>query len=107
MAEGLHADPEKVRAVRETPRLTDVKGVQRLVGMVNYLSKFYDHLSDDCEILRQLTHNENMWEWSNTHEKAFQQLKDKIASALVLEYEPGTETAEWKDKDPSSYHRHC
>ena len=70
-AEGLRIDPEKVRAVRELPRPTDVKGIQRLVGMLNYLSKFCDHLSDDCEVLRQLTHKENMWEWTEVHETAF------------------------------------
>lgn len=85
-AEGLRMDPEKARAIRDMPRPTDVKGIQRLVGMVNYLSKFYDHLSDDCEILRQLTRKENMWEWTDTQEGAFQRLKDKIAKAPVLQY---------------------
>lgn len=40
-AEGLKIDPEKIRAARDMPRPSDVKGVQRLMGMVNYLSKFY------------------------------------------------------------------
>lgn len=39
-ADGLKIDPEKIRAVRDMPIPTDVKGVQRLMGMVNYLSKF-------------------------------------------------------------------
>lgn len=68
------------------PRHTDVKGIQRLVGKVNYLSKFYLHLSDDCEILRQLTYRENMWEWIEMHEEAFCRLKDNIAKAPVLKY---------------------
>ncbi len=54
-AGGLRIDPEKARAFRDIPRPVDVKGVQRFLGMVNYLSKFCDHLSDGCEILRQLT----------------------------------------------------
>lgn len=45
-SEGLKVDPEKVRAINEMPRPADVKGVQRLLGMVNYLSKFCKHLSD-------------------------------------------------------------
>ncbi|KAJ8356687.1 hypothetical protein SKAU_G00194810 [Synaphobranchus kaupii] len=85
-AEGLRIDPGKVRAIREMPRPTDVKGVQRLVGMVNYLSKFYVHLTDDCEILRQLTHKDNIWEWTDIQEQAFQRLKDKIADTPVLQY---------------------
>lgn len=85
-AEGLKVDDEKVRAVRDMPRPTDVKGIQRLVGMVNYLSKFYQHLSDDCEILRQLTHKDSIWEWTEVQEEAFCRLKDKIAKAPVLKY---------------------
>lgn len=57
-SEGLCVDPAKLQAVAEMPRPTGVKGVQRLLGMVNYLSKFYAHLLDDCEVLRQLTHKE-------------------------------------------------
>lgn len=85
-ADGLKIDPEKIRAVRDMPRPTDVKGVQRLMGMVNYLSKFYKHLSDDCDILRQLTHKDNMWEWTEMHDNAFSRLKDNIAKAPVLKY---------------------
>lgn len=54
--------------------------------MVNNLSKFYDHLSDDCEVLRGLTHNKNMWEWRETHALAFQRLKHKIKNTPLLKY---------------------
>lgn len=68
-SEGLKVDPEKVQAINEMPRPTDVKGVQRILGMVNYLSRFCRHLSDHCEVLRQLTHS--LWDWSEVHEQAF------------------------------------
>ncbi|KAL1252058.1 hypothetical protein QQF64_019854 [Cirrhinus molitorella] len=84
--DGLRVDPEKARAIRDMPRPVDVKGVQRLLGMVNYLSKFCDHLSDGCEILRQLTHKDNMWDWSEAHEQAFTRLKDAITRAPLLKY---------------------
>lgn len=54
--------------------------------MVNYLSKFYEHLSEDCEILRQLTHKENLWEWTDVQENAFKRLKMKITQVPVLKY---------------------
>uniref|UniRef100_A0A3P9JTB0 ribonuclease H n=1 Tax=Oryzias latipes TaxID=8090 RepID=A0A3P9JTB0_ORYLA len=85
-ADGLRADPEKVRAITEMPAPTDIKGVQRLVGMINYLAKFYKHLSDDCEPLRQLTHKDSLWEWSDVQEDAFKRLKEKITQVPVLKY---------------------
>ena len=53
-ADGLQADPEKIIAIREMPRSTDVQGVQRLIGVVTYLSKFLPQLSTICEPLRRL-----------------------------------------------------
>ena len=38
--DGLRTYPEKVRAIVKMPRPTDTAGVQRLLGMVNYVSKF-------------------------------------------------------------------
>ena len=38
--EGLKPDPEKVRAIDDMTRPTDVEGVQRFNGFVNYLAKF-------------------------------------------------------------------
>ena len=51
--DGLRTDPEKVRAMVEMPRPTDKSGVQRLLRMINYVSKF---MSDLIAPLRQLLH---------------------------------------------------
>lgn len=37
-AEGVRADPGKIRAIMEMPEPTDVEGVKRVTGMANYLS---------------------------------------------------------------------
>lgn len=44
-SEGLRTNPAKVRAVHEMPRPDSVTGVQRIPGMVQYLSKFLPRLS--------------------------------------------------------------
>ena len=44
-AGGLSPDPEKVKAINDVPRPIDVPGVQRLLGVANYLSKFAPQLS--------------------------------------------------------------
>ena len=38
--DGLHVDPDKVKAVNEMPSPTDKAGVRRLLGMAGYLRKF-------------------------------------------------------------------
>ena len=52
--DGVKADPEKVRAIQEMPASTDANGVQRFIGMVNYLFKFVPGFSSVTEPLRSL-----------------------------------------------------
>jgi len=54
-SEGIKIDPKKVDAITKMPKPTDVKGVMRFLGMVQYLSKFLPKLSDVAEPLRRLT----------------------------------------------------
>ncbi|KAG5285841.1 hypothetical protein AALO_G00008080 [Alosa alosa] len=68
------------------PRPADVRGLQRLLGMVNYLAKFCPHLSDSCDVMRQLTHKDVIWEWTDTQEEAFAKVKKMIATAPILKY---------------------
>ena len=51
--DGLQPDPAKIEAIKEMPSPTDVTGVQRLNGFVNYLAKFLPGLSDVMEPIRQ------------------------------------------------------
>ena len=42
--DGLTTDPEKVRAIFDMPRPTDKVGVQRLLGLINYVNKFIPNI---------------------------------------------------------------
>ncbi len=64
---------------------TDVHGMQRIQGLVDYLSRFLSNLTDLCEPLRQLTHKDTAWNWTNIHDKAFQKIKNAITEATVLQ----------------------
>ena len=85
-AEGLKPDPEKVRAIDDMTRPTDVEGVQRINGFVNYLAKFLPKLSDVTEPIRQLTRKNVPWNWSESQENAFQEMKSLVKKAPVLAY---------------------
>ena len=54
-SDGLRVDPDKVKAIRDMPAPADKAGVQRLLGMVQSLSKFLPNLSDMTKPLRELT----------------------------------------------------
>ena len=52
---GIEPDARKVEAIRKMPTPKDVHDVRRFCGMVQYLSKFLDKLSDRLQPLRELT----------------------------------------------------
>ena len=83
---GVEPDPSKVTAIREMPRPTDKAAVQRFLGMCQYLSKFCQNLSETVLPLRDLTKQDAVFVWSNTHENSFNSAKQLIASATVLRY---------------------
>ena len=85
-ADGLQADPEKITAIREMPRPTDVQGVQRLIGVVTYLSKFLPQLSTVCEPLRRLTGSQAVFDWPPQHEETFIKIQELITQTPVLRY---------------------
>ena len=83
---GLRVDPAKVKAIVEMPAPTNKSGVQRLLGLAQYLSKFLPHLSDLTKPLRELTQKEVEWCWEEAQENAFRQLKEAVTRTPVLRY---------------------
>lgn len=84
--EGLKTDPEKVVAINNMPEPTDVLGVQRLCGMVNYLAAYLPKLADVLEPIRKLTHKDVDWNWSEEQAHAFQAIKEMVTNTPVLKY---------------------
>jgi hypothetical protein len=67
-------------------RPDDIPALQRLLGMVKYLSKFLSDLSQISEPLRRLTHKNVPWEWTEEQELAFSNIKKAVSSAPLLKY---------------------
>ena len=68
---GVTPDPDRVQAIKDMTPPHDVKGVQRFLGMCNYLSRFTPNLAEVVKPLTELTHGNAVWSWSSQHDKAF------------------------------------
>ena len=68
------------------PPPTDKAGVQRLLGLVQYLSKFLPNLSDMIKPLRELTQQGIEWCWGDAQITALNQLKEAVTRTPVLRY---------------------
>ena len=82
----LGIDPTKVKAIVDMPNTTDVPGVQRLLGLAQYLVKLLPHLSDITTPLRDLTRNDTEWVWETSQQNALDTLKKAVANTPVLGY---------------------
>ena len=85
-ADGIKADPEKVRAISEMPPPTDRKGVERLLGTVNYLAKFVPNMSTVMEPIRVLLRKDTEFSWMKPQEEAFAKVKSILSQAPVLQF---------------------
>ena len=86
--EGLKPDLEKVEAITNMPEPEDKAGLQRFMGMLQYVSKFIPNLSTESAPLRQLLEKNVIWNWNETHKSCYKRLilKELISSAPVLRF---------------------
>jgi lipid A disaccharide synthetase len=75
---GVKSDEAKVKAINEMQATTDKKGVERLLGTVNYLGKFIPNLATITKPIRSLLKKQIEFQWSFEQQKAFQDIKDTL-----------------------------
>ena len=56
-AEGISPDKEKIRTISEIPPPEDKKGVERLLGVINYVGKFIPNMSKVTHPIRERMSN--------------------------------------------------
>ena len=82
----MKPDPHKVDVIQQWPTPTCVTELQSFLGSVNYLCKFIPYLSDLRQPLLELLKSNNEFYWTQVHEKAFNQLKEAIATGVTLQF---------------------
>ena len=76
--DGLRVNPAKVKTALEMLEPTDKTGIQRLLGMIQYLSKFQPYMSDMTKSLRDLTQQDVEWCWGVGQDSALKQIKEVV-----------------------------
>jgi hypothetical protein len=81
--QGITIDPDKVSAITQWERPTKVKKLQLFLGFCNFYRLFIPDFSRIAKPLHRFTASP-MWEWTQEHQQAFEQLKAILTSAPVL-----------------------
>ena len=84
--DGLKPNTDLVKAVECFPRPRDVKVLRRFLGMSSYYRKFIPKFAAIAEPLHRLTRKEMKFTWSPDSQVAFDELKQKLCQAPVLEF---------------------
>ena len=84
--DGLRPNPDRIQAILNMPVPQDKTGLQRIMGIVNYLYKFVPNLAISNKPLRGLQQKSVEWHWMEAQEKAYETLILSITQAPVLTY---------------------
>lgn len=84
--EGVKPDPEKISAVTNMPKPSNVKETQTFLGMITYLAKYLPNLSTVAAPLRDICKLDSTFEWNREHSDCFLKLKRLVVVAPVLRY---------------------
>ncbi|WMV58966.1 hypothetical protein MTR67_052351 [Solanum verrucosum] len=87
---GIEVDHKKTDAVKSWARPLTPSDIIRVLGLADYYRRFVDGFSSIASPLTALTQKKAKFEWSEACEKSFQELKDRLVSALVMTLLEGT-----------------
>ena len=85
-ARGIEPDDAKIKAIMEMPEPSDKKGIQRLLGLINYVAKFLPKQSEVTSTLRELLQKDVHWYWEEHHKKSFENIKKLFSSDRCLAF---------------------
>ena len=83
-ADGIQPSQEKVKAVVEWPKPQSVRDVRGFLGLASFYRRFIKQFSLKARPLTDLTKEENVWQWTDKEEYAFNELKKSLVVAPVL-----------------------
>ena len=82
-AEGIKQDPNKGKAIKYWPVLSNVKELQSFLGLVIYLSCFVPKLSCLRTPLQPLVKTNTDFIWLQNHTEAFDWIKNATSNEIV------------------------
>ena len=84
--EGIKPDEKKIEAIKSLPVPTCVREVRSFIGMCSYYRRFIPIFSQIAEPIIALTRKYAHFKWSDTHQRAFEYLKDSLTAVPLLVY---------------------
>ncbi|KAL8265740.1 hypothetical protein R6Q59_003084 [Mikania micrantha] len=83
-SEGIHVDPAKIEAIKNSDTTTTPTGIRYFLGLAGYYRRFISNFSKIALPLTKLPQKSEPFVWEQKQEDAFQTLKQKLCDAPIL-----------------------
>jgi hypothetical protein len=83
---GIEPDRSKVAVLRHVKAPTNQKELRSFFGAIGFFRRFVLHYSHKIAIFRPLLVKDAKWVWTPDHEKAFQDLKERLFQSSILRF---------------------
>jgi hypothetical protein len=83
---GISVDDEKIKAIKDMPSPRCKKDIERFLGLVTYLGRFINNLSEKTYHLRKLLKHDVIFEWNSEQQNAFEHLKNLLVDKPLLQF---------------------
>jgi hypothetical protein len=83
---GIEVDPDLIQSMRDFPTPINKTKVRSFLGLTGVYMQFIKDFQMISQPLRELTHNDTPFVWTEVHTKAFLYLKEAMLKSPILAY---------------------
>ncbi|GJX40477.1 reverse transcriptase domain-containing protein [Tanacetum coccineum] len=86
-SEGIHVDPTKIESIKDWESPKTLTEICQFLGLAGYYRRFIEGFSKIAKPMTKLTQKSVKFNWGEKKETAFQTLKQKLCSAVLMQKE--------------------
>ncbi|GKF21924.1 putative reverse transcriptase domain-containing protein, partial [Tanacetum coccineum] len=86
-SEGIHVDPAKIESIKDWESPKTPTEIRQFLGPAGYYRRFIEGFSKISKPVTKLTQKRVKFNWGEKEETAFQTLKQKLCSAVLMQKE--------------------
>lgn len=84
--EGVRPSKKNVEAITNYPVPSNVKELHSFLGSCNYFQRYIKGFAQIANPLYELLKKDSIWIWSNSHQDAFEKLKNSLENTCLLRH---------------------
>nr|GFA88378.1 putative reverse transcriptase domain-containing protein [Tanacetum cinerariifolium] len=81
---GIHVDPAKIESIKYWASPKTTTEISQFLGLAGYYRRFIEGFSKIVRSITKLTQKKVKFDWGDKQKEAFQRIKQKLYSALIL-----------------------